>query len=79
MINLQALQSTVPGNVYVAGYTNSTDFPLATLGSLPAGSTHVFVAKFDPTGSNLFMPTTSAATARIMATPLCWTAPTMYM
>ena len=46
-----AVDST--GNVYVAGYTNSTDFPLATLGSLPAGSTHVFVAKLDPTGSHL--------------------------
>jgi hypothetical protein len=41
------------GSVYVAGYTDSTDFPLATLGSLPAGATHVFVAKLDPTGSNL--------------------------
>ena len=41
------------GNVYVAGSTDSTDFPLSTLGSLPAGSTHVFVAKLDATGSNL--------------------------
>ncbi len=41
------------GNVYLAGYTDSTDFPLATLGALPAGSPHVFVAKLDPTGSNL--------------------------
>jgi hypothetical protein len=41
------------GSVYVAGYTDSADFPLATLGSLPASSTHVFVAKFDVTGSNL--------------------------
>ncbi len=40
------------GNVYVAGFTDSLDFPLATLGSLPAGP-HVFVAKLDPTGSNL--------------------------
>jgi hypothetical protein len=46
-----AVDST--GSVYVAGYTDSIDFPLATLGSLPAGSTHVFVAKLDPTGSNL--------------------------
>jgi|HubBroStandDraft_1064217.scaffolds.fasta_scaffold00370_17 hypothetical protein len=46
-----AVDST--GSVYVAGYTDSTDFPLATLGSLPAGSTHVFVAKLDPTGSTL--------------------------
>jgi hypothetical protein len=41
------------GNVYVAGYTDSTDFPLAALGTLPAGQTHVFVAKLDPTGSTL--------------------------
>jgi Beta-propeller repeat len=46
-----AVDST--GSVYIAGYTDSTDFPLATLGSLPSGSTHVFVAKLDPTGSNL--------------------------
>lgn len=46
-----AVDST--GCVYVAGYTDSTDFPLATLGSLPAGATHVFVAKLDSTGSNL--------------------------
>jgi hypothetical protein len=45
-----AVDST--GSVYVSGYTDSTDFPLATLGSLPAG-THVFVAKLDATGSNL--------------------------
>jgi hypothetical protein len=41
------------GNVYVAGYTDSADFPLATLGSLSAGSTHIFVVKLDSTGSNL--------------------------
>ena len=41
------------GSVYVAGYTDSTDFPLAAPGSLPAGNMHVFVAKLDPTGSNL--------------------------
>ena len=41
------------GNVYVAGSTTSTDFPLTNLGSLPAGSTHVFIAKLDAIGSNL--------------------------
>jgi hypothetical protein len=46
-----AVDST--GSVYVAGYTDSTDFPLATLGSLPTGADHVFVAKLDSTGSNL--------------------------
>ena len=46
-----AVDST--GSVYVAGYTDSTNFPLATLGSLPTGTDHVFVAKLDSTGSNL--------------------------
>jgi hypothetical protein len=46
-----AVDST--GSVYAAGYTDSTDFPLAAFGSLPAGSTHAFVAKLDATGSNL--------------------------
>ncbi len=46
-----ALDNT--GSVYIAGYTDSADFPLAALGSLPIGADHVFVAKFDPTGSNL--------------------------
>lgn len=41
------------GSVYVAGYTDSATFPLTTLGSLPAGTDHVFVAKLDATGSNL--------------------------
>ena len=41
------------GNVYLAGSTDSTDFPLTTLGTLSAGNTHVFVAKLDATGSNL--------------------------
>jgi hypothetical protein len=41
------------GSVYVSGYTDSTNFPLATLGPLPTGADHVFVAKLDSTGSNL--------------------------
>ena len=46
-----AVDST--GSVYLAGYTDSPNFPLSTLGSPASGSTHVFVAKLDPTGSNL--------------------------
>src|SRR5580698_2650156 len=46
-----AVDST--GSVYVTGYTDSSNFPLATLGSLPTGTDHVFVAKLDSTGSNL--------------------------
>jgi Beta-propeller repeat len=41
------------GSTYVAGSTDSTDFPLPTLGSLPDGNTHVFIAKLDASGSNL--------------------------
>lgn len=41
------------GAVYIAGYTDSANFPLATIGSLPTNTYHVFVAKLDPTGSNL--------------------------
>ncbi len=46
-----AVDST--GSTYITGYTDSVDFPLANLGSLPAGNDHVFVAKLDPTGSTL--------------------------
>jgi len=41
------------GCVYIAGYTDSIDFPLATLGPLPAGANHAFVAKLDASGSAL--------------------------
>jgi Beta-propeller repeat/Abnormal spindle-like microcephaly-assoc'd, ASPM-SPD-2-Hydin len=50
---LSGIAADSAGSVYLAGYTNSTDFPLARLGTLPAGANHVFVAKLDPTGSNL--------------------------
>ena len=41
------------GNVYVAGTTDSIDFPLTTRGSASSGNPDVFVAKLDSTGSNL--------------------------
>jgi hypothetical protein len=41
------------GAVYISGYTDSLDFPQATIGSLPPGTDHVFVTKFDATGTNL--------------------------
>jgi hypothetical protein len=41
------------GAIYIAGYSDSANFPLATLGSLPTNTYHVFVAKLDATGSNL--------------------------
>jgi Beta-propeller repeat len=41
------------GNVYVGGYTDSTDFESTIFGSPAASTDHVFVAKLDPTGSTL--------------------------
>lgn len=41
------------GSVYIAGTTDSMDFPLATLGSLPTSTPHVFIAKLNPSGTNL--------------------------
>jgi hypothetical protein len=41
------------GNVYVGGYTDSTDFESTTFGSPTPSVDHVFVAKLDPTGSTL--------------------------
>jgi hypothetical protein len=41
------------GSTYVVGYTNSSNFPLTTLGSLSKNAYHVFVAKIDPAGANL--------------------------
>ena len=41
------------GSVYVTGYTDAADFPVTNFGSLAPGQDHVFVAKFDSTGSNL--------------------------
>lgn len=40
------------GNLYVTGYTDSSDFPSGTDG-LPTGANHVFVSKLDRSGSNL--------------------------
>jgi hypothetical protein len=48
-----AIAVDTTGNIYIAGSTDSTDFPSTTQGSFLAGNTHVFVAKLDPTGSNL--------------------------
>jgi len=41
------------GSVYLAGYSNSVDFPVTATGSLSPNSNHVFVAKLDPAGANL--------------------------
>ena len=77
------------GNTYVAGYTNSTDFP-ATPGSYAhsgAGQS-VFVAKLGPTGSNLIYATylgrgtgagiaaDAAGSAYVVGTAYCCSFPT---
>ena len=41
------------GEAYVVGITDSTDFPLASLGSYNALTFRMFLTKFDPTGSTL--------------------------
>jgi hypothetical protein len=41
------------GNVYVAGSTDSTDFPLVKSVPPPGGNPHVFVSKLDSTGAHL--------------------------
>ena len=41
------------GSVYVTGYTDSANFPLATPNSLPPNKNDVFVAKLDASGLNL--------------------------
>jgi len=41
------------GSVYVAGYTDSSDFLLTTLGTPAVSGNHVLIAKLDPTGTSL--------------------------
>ncbi|MBI2891383.1 MAG: SBBP repeat-containing protein [Nitrospirae bacterium] len=53
-----AVASDTAGNIYVAGYTDSPNFPaLNAFQSSLAGGTDAFVAKFDPTGSRLVFST----------------------
>ena len=49
----QGIAVDANGNVYIAGYTDSADFPLASLGSMTPGVNHAFVVKLDANGSNL--------------------------
>jgi hypothetical protein len=41
------------GSVYIAGYTDLASFQTTTLGTPSPNTDHVFIAKLDPTGSNL--------------------------
>src|SRR6266568_6580315 len=56
------------GNVYVVGDTTSPDFPRTkTIGSSPNGLSHVFVTKFNPSGSGLVYSTYIAGTSNDFA------------
>ncbi len=59
-----AITTDAAGNIYVAGYTASTDFPVEhpvqpTLGACTAGLPcyNAFISKLDPTGTNLIYST----------------------
>jgi hypothetical protein len=50
-----AVATDASGDVYVTGYTNSSDFPtLSAFQASSGGGTNAFVAKFDPTGKRLY-------------------------
>ena len=49
-----AVATDASGNVYVAGWTESTDFTSAGMQPRNAGSTDAFVAKFNPAGQLVF-------------------------
>jgi Beta-propeller repeat/Abnormal spindle-like microcephaly-assoc'd, ASPM-SPD-2-Hydin len=55
LANDQAVGITVDsnGSAYVAGSTQSNNFPLATLNGPPPGGTNIFLAKLDVSGSSL--------------------------
>ncbi len=49
-----AIDLDTPGNIYVVGHTNSTDFPtVSPLFNSNSGATDVFVTKIDAAGTNL--------------------------
>lgn len=49
------------GQIWIAGYTNSTDFPAQNGRTQPAGSTDAFVIRYDPAKSGQPNPVTYAA------------------
>jgi hypothetical protein len=63
--NMTAATTDASGNVYVAGYTFSTEFPVqnAVQAALP-GSPGAFVTKFDPTGHTLLYSTYLGGSSR---------------
>jgi hypothetical protein len=54
---IMALGADAEGNVYLAGVTDSVDFPTAGALDTSVGSTDVFVAKLDPAGQELLYST----------------------
>jgi len=63
--NMTAATTDASGNVYVAGYTFSTEFPVqsAVQAALP-GSPGAFVSKLDPTGHTLLYSTYLGGSSR---------------
>ncbi|QNI31991.1 choice-of-anchor D domain-containing protein [Alloacidobacterium dinghuense] len=56
--NVTAVATDADRNIYVTGYTSSTDFPTqAPVYSQEAGGKDVFIAKLDPTGHTLIYST----------------------
>ena len=54
----QAIALDAAGNIFITGATSSTNFPLkGSLQGSIAGSSDVFVAEFDPSGTNLLFST----------------------
>jgi hypothetical protein len=56
------------GDMYVAGYTNSTDFPAVTGTTATHGGYDEFAVKLDPTGANLLYSTLIGGTTNEYAT-----------
>jgi hypothetical protein len=60
-----AITSDSTGNVYVTGYTNSLDFPIANgIQPTASGSPVAFVSKLDPTGHTLLYSTYLGGSSR---------------
>jgi len=63
--NIAAVTTDSTGNVYVTGFTDSFDFPLANaLQPTFKGSPEVFVSKLDPTGHTLLYSTYIGGSSR---------------